>query len=96
MTALFARSLGAPDVLIADPSAFRRGKAEAMGLRDDGGQAWQHVKARWHDGATDRGADLAFQTRAYASRLHVALKALRPQGTVIDLAFYQGAPMHCG
>ncbi|MGO4440950.1 glycosyltransferase [Rhizobium sp. RAF56] len=90
MTALFARSLGAPDVLIADPSAFRRGKAEAMGfcaMTED--QAWQHVKARWHDGATDRGADLAFQTRAYASSLHAALKALRPQGTVIDLAFYQ-------
>jgi threonine dehydrogenase-like Zn-dependent dehydrogenase len=31
-----------------------------------------------------------FQTRAHAASLHTALKALRPQGTVIDLAFYQG------
>ncbi|KAA0687400.1 glycosyltransferase [Neorhizobium sp. P12A] len=90
MTALFARSLGASDVVITDPSAFRRGKAEAMGLTamtED--QAWQHAKARWHDGATARGADLAFQTRAHSGSLHTALKALRPQGTVIDLAFYQ-------
>ncbi|WP_184500031.1 MULTISPECIES: glycosyltransferase [Rhizobium] len=90
MTALFARSLGASDILITDPSEFRRGKAEAMGLMAmDEDQAWQHAKARWHDGAMGRGADVAFQTRAHAASLHTALKALRPQGTVIDLAFYQ-------
>ena len=37
-----------------------------------------------------RGADMVFQTRARSDSLHRALKALRPQGTVIDLAFYQG------
>ena len=42
-----------------------------------------------HSGA-ERGADFVFQTRAQASSLHLALRALRPQGTVIDLAFYQG------
>ncbi len=91
MTALFARALGASDVVVTDPSEFRRGKAEAMGLTamtED--QAWQHAKARWHDGALGRGADLVFQTRAQSASLHTALKALRPQGTVIDLAFYQG------
>ncbi|EJB02157.1 putative dehydrogenase [Rhizobium leguminosarum bv. trifolii WSM597] len=90
MTALFARVFGASDVVIADPSDFRREKAEAMGLTamtED--QAWQHAKARWHDGTMGRGADLAFQTRAHPGSLHTALKALRPQGTVIDLAFYQ-------
>lgn len=90
MTALFARALGASDVVITDPSDFRREKAEAMGLTamtED--QAWQHAKARWHDGTMGRGADLAFQTRAHPGSLHTALKALRPQGTVIDLAFYQ-------
>jgi predicted dehydrogenase/glycosyltransferase involved in cell wall biosynthesis len=95
MTALFARSLGASDVVITDPSEFRRGKAEAMGLMamtED--QAWQHAKARWHDGAMGRGADLVFQTRAHSGSLHTALKALRPQGTVIDLAFYQGGSDH--
>lgn len=90
MTALFARSLGASDVVVADPSHFRRGKAKALGLHamaED--QAWQHAKAYWHDGAMGRGADLVFQTRAHASSLHFGLKALKPQGTVIDLAFYQ-------
>lgn len=95
MTALFARSLGASDVIITDPSEFRRGKADAMGLTAmTEEQGWQHVKARWHDGAMGRGADLVFQTRAHAGSLHTALKALRPQGTVIDLAFYQGGADH--
>ena len=90
MTALFARSLGS-DVVITDPSEYRRGKAEAMGLTAMTEEhAWQHAKARWHDGAMGRGADLVFQTRAHSGSLHTALKALRPQGTVIDLAFYQG------
>ncbi len=90
MTALFARSCGASEVVITDPSGFRRGKAEAMGLTamtED--QAWQHAKARWHDGGMGRGADFVFQTRADPGSLHAAFKALRPQGTVIDLAFYQ-------
>ena len=90
MTALFARSCGASEVIIADPSGFRRGKAEAMGLTamtED--RAWQHAKARWHDGAMGRGADFVFQTRADPASLHTAFKALRPQATVIDLAFYQ-------
>jgi predicted dehydrogenase/glycosyltransferase involved in cell wall biosynthesis/NADPH:quinone reductase-like Zn-dependent oxidoreductase len=90
MTALFARSLGASEVVITDPSEFRRTKAEAMGLTAmTEEQAWQHAKARWHDGMMGRGADLVFQTRAHSGSLHTALKALRPQGTVIDLAFYQ-------
>jgi predicted dehydrogenase/glycosyltransferase involved in cell wall biosynthesis/threonine dehydrogenase-like Zn-dependent dehydrogenase len=90
MTALFAQKLGAAGVIIADPSEYRRQKAQAMGLlsmTED--VVWQHVKALWHSGAGDRGADVVFQTRAYSRSLHVALKALRPQGTVIDLAFYQ-------
>ncbi|WP_276121329.1 glycosyltransferase [Pararhizobium qamdonense] len=90
MTALFAQKLGASDVIIADPSEFRRGKAQAMGLTAmNEEEIWQHAKARWHNGGNDRGADIVFQTRAQSRSLHVALKALRPQGTVIDLAFYQ-------
>jgi predicted dehydrogenase/glycosyltransferase involved in cell wall biosynthesis/threonine dehydrogenase-like Zn-dependent dehydrogenase len=91
MTALFAQKFGASAVVVADPSDFRRARAEAMGLtamHED--EAWQHAKARWHNGASDRGADVVFQTRPHAQSLHIALKALRPQGTVIDLAFYQG------
>ena len=91
MTALFSRSLGASEVVITDPSDFRRSKADAMGftaMTEE--QAWQHAKACWHDGTMGRGADFVFQTRAHAGSLHTALKALRPQGTAIDLAFYQG------
>lgn len=90
LTALFCRSLGASEVLIADPSDFRRAKAEALGIQAlDEDAAWQHAKALWHNGGSDRGADVVFQTRAHSQSLHVALKALRPQAWVIDLAFYQ-------
>ena len=40
--------------------------------------------------AGDRGADVVFQCRGQASALATALRILRPQGTVIDLAFYPG------
>ena len=90
-TALFAQRAGASDVVIADPSPFRRLRCECLGLTAmDEEQAWQHAKARWLHGPDDRGADVVFQTRADSGSLHRALKALRPQGTVIDLAFYQG------
>jgi threonine dehydrogenase-like Zn-dependent dehydrogenase len=89
-TALFAKHAGAEDVVIADPSAFRRGVAEKLGLTAmTEEEAWQHAKSLWNHGAGDRGADFVFQTRAHADSLHAALRALRPQGTVIDLAFYQ-------
>ena len=91
LTALFARRGGASEVVVADPSPFRRSVAEALGLTAmTEAAAWQHAKARWHHGGSDRGADFVFQTRAHSESLHCALNALRPQGTVIDLAFYQG------
>ena len=90
LTALFAQSAGA-EIIVAEPSVWRRNKAEALGLTAmTETQAWQHAKARWHHGGQDRGADFVFQTRARSESLHNALRALRPQGTVIDLAFYQG------
>ncbi len=89
--ALFAQAAGAAEVVIADPSEFRRIRAACLGftpmLEAD---AWAHAKARWHHGGDDRGADVVFQTRADSGSLHAAMQALRPQGTVIDLAFYQG------
>ena len=91
LVALFAQQAGASEVVIADPAPFRRLRAECLGLTamtED--QAWAHAKARWHHGGDDRGADVVFQTRADAGSLQAALRALRPQGTVIDLAFYQG------
>ncbi|SFZ84704.1 Threonine dehydrogenase [Devosia enhydra] len=90
MTALFARRAGASEVVIADPSPFRRQRMAALGLLAmDEHEAWQHARTHWHSGG-ERGADFVFQTRAHAGSLHTALRALRPQGTVIDLAFYQG------
>ncbi|RYE87521.1 MAG: zinc-binding alcohol dehydrogenase, partial [Myxococcales bacterium] len=91
LTALFAARGGATEIVVADPSPFRRERAQALGfLAMDEDQAWNHAKATWHHGGGDRGADFVFQTRASAESLHAALRALRPQGTVIDLAFYQG------
>lgn len=90
LTALFAR-LATAEVIVAEPSAYRRQKAEELGLTamtED--QAWQYAKDRWRHGAADRGADFVFQTRARSESLHLGLRSLRPQGTVIDLAFYQG------
>lgn len=90
MTALFARRAGACEVVVADPSPFRRERLQALGLSAmTEEQAWQHARTLWHGGA-EAGAEFVFQTRAHAPSLHTALRALRPQGTVIDLAFYQG------
>jgi threonine dehydrogenase-like Zn-dependent dehydrogenase len=47
------------------------------------------LKTRWGHGPGDRGADVVFQCRGQPSALRLALRLLRPQGTVIDLAFYQ-------
>lgn len=91
LTALFAQRAGAAEVVLADGSAFRRARAEALGLTAMSEEdAVAYAKARWHDGGANRGADFVFQTRAHSASLNNALKALRPQGTVIDLAFYQG------
>ncbi|SFV38468.1 Zinc-binding dehydrogenase [Devosia crocina] len=90
MTALFAQRAKAAGLIVADPSPYRRRKIEAFGiLAMDEEQALQHAKTQWHSGG-ERGADFVFQTRAHPASLHTALRSLRPQGTVIDLAFYQG------
>ena len=46
------------------------------------------LKGRWRHGPGDRGADVVFQCRGRTAALALALRLLRPQGTVIDLAFY--------
>ncbi|MDH2325822.1 zinc-binding alcohol dehydrogenase [Cereibacter sp. SYSU M97828] len=84
--ALFARRAGASEVVVVDPSGWRQDLARRMGFDAMGEEAaWQHAKSRW-----GRGADIVFQTRAHSGSLHLALRALAPQGVVIDLAFYQG------
>ncbi|WNV73730.1 zinc-binding dehydrogenase [Geodermatophilus sp. DSM 44513] len=91
LTALLAVQHGAADVVVAEPSAERRAVAEVLGLatlRDDG-TAWRAVKERWRHGPGDAGADVVLQCRGHDTALATALKALRPQGTVVDLGFYQ-------
>ena len=91
LVALFAMRAGAGSVVVADSSSYRRGIAEALGFAAMiEAAACQHAKAGWHHGIGDRGADFVFQTRAHGASLHAALRTLRPQGCVIDLAFYQG------
>ncbi|MCW2849207.1 MAG: zinc-binding alcohol dehydrogenase [Marmoricola sp.] len=94
LTGLFARAHGAAEVAVADPDPQRLAAAEGLGLLpvpDDGsGSVEQWSTTRWQSGPGDRGADLVFQCRGRAPALATALRSLRPQGTVIDLAFYEG------
>ncbi|MDM4718871.1 zinc-binding dehydrogenase [Micromonospora sp. WMMA1363] len=92
LTALFATRHGAASVVVLDPTPQRRAAAEALGLAvldpavDDPAVV---LKSRWAHAAGDRGADVVFQCRGQAWALQLALRLLRPQGVVIDLAFYQ-------
>ncbi|RSM55777.1 zinc-binding alcohol dehydrogenase [Actinoplanes sp. ATCC 53533] len=93
LTALFARAHGAASVVVLDPTPQRRAVAAALGLEtlDPGdGDPAVTLKTAWRHTADDRGADVVFQCRGQASALQLALRLLRPQGTVVDLAFYQG------
>jgi NADPH:quinone reductase-like Zn-dependent oxidoreductase len=94
LTALFARAHGAASVVVLDPTPQRRAVAAALGLEtldpDAGDDAAVVLKTAWPHTAADRGADVVFQCRGQASALQLALRLLRPQGTVIDLAFYPG------
>ena len=93
LSALLAVRHGAADVLVAETSPERRAVADQLGLAtvdDADGSAWRVAKERWRHGPGDRGADLVLQCRGHDSSLATALKALRPQGVVVDLGFYQG------
>jgi threonine dehydrogenase-like Zn-dependent dehydrogenase len=93
LTALLADQHGAASVVVLDPTPQRRQVAEALGLEslDSGhGDPAVTLKTRWRHGPGDRGADVVFQCRGQATALAIALRTLRPQGTVIDLAFYPG------
>ncbi|GAA2910707.1 hypothetical protein GCM10010517_77190 [Streptosporangium fragile] len=92
LTALFARHHGAAAVVVVDRTRDRLDRAERLGLATipmDGQDPALTVKARWRHSRNDRGADVVFQCRGRPESLHGALRMLRPQGTVVDLAFYQ-------
>jgi NADPH:quinone reductase-like Zn-dependent oxidoreductase len=93
LTALFARMHGAGSVVFIEATASRRQVAADLGFDVvDPGEVDPAVtlKSLWRHGAGDRGADVVFQCRGQASALALALRIVRPQGTVIDLAFYPG------
>ncbi|GAB3347568.1 zinc-dependent alcohol dehydrogenase [Modestobacter lapidis] len=93
LSALLAVRHGAAAVLVAEPSPERRAVAAALGLDtvdDADGAAWEAVKEGWRHGPGDHGADVVLQCRGHDVALATALKSLRPQGTVVDLGFYQG------
>ncbi|HXV93044.1 MAG TPA: zinc-binding alcohol dehydrogenase [Pseudonocardia sp.] len=101
LTGLFARRHGAEEVVVLDPTPQRRAAAEGLGLTAlDPGATDPAVllKTRWRRGPGDRGADLVFQCRGRTAALALALCLLRPQGTVVDLAFYSddGAALRLG
>jgi threonine dehydrogenase-like Zn-dependent dehydrogenase len=93
LTALFAVHHGARDVALADPDPSRLAAAAGLGVEpvdDSSVELWRWCKQRWRHGPGDHGADLVFQCRGRTDALSQALRSLRPQGAVIDLAFYQG------
>lgn len=93
VTALFARHHGAAETVLVDPTPRRRAAAEAFGfeaLDPDAGDVAVELKTRWRHGPGDRGADVVFQCRGQSASLSLALRLLRPQGSVVDLAFYAG------
>jgi threonine dehydrogenase-like Zn-dependent dehydrogenase len=93
LTALFAKLHGAAQVAIADVTPSRLKAARDLGLLpidENQIEGWRWCKENWHHGGNDRGADVVFQCRATSINLANGLRALRPQGTVIDLSFYQG------
>jgi threonine dehydrogenase-like Zn-dependent dehydrogenase len=90
LTAVLAQQHGAQEVVVVDADERRRDLAEAFGLQaldaaDDPGLT---LKTRWRHGPGDHGADVVFQCRGRPAALAIALRAARPQGTVVDLAFY--------
>jgi threonine dehydrogenase-like Zn-dependent dehydrogenase len=93
LTGLFCRLHGAAEVAVADRSDRRLDAAAALGflaIDERADEPWQLLKRRWRHGPADSGADVAFQCRGRTAALVEALRSLRPQGSVIDLAFYQG------
>jgi len=96
LTGLFARAHGAAEVLVIDSTPGRLSAAEGLGLTplpappDEADELAEQVKMRYRHAPGDRGASVVFQCRGQAAALALALRCARPQGVVIDLAFYDG------
>ena len=90
LVALFCRLHGAREVAVVDADPRRRALAERLGMLalDTDLEPAQALKTRWRHGPADHGADVVFQCRGRTAALATALRTVRPQGTVVDLAFY--------
>jgi len=92
LTGMLCNWAGAAEVAVAGRNPFKLDVARQLGLvpvdtrASDVGR-W--AKERWHDSG-GRGAPVAFQCSGSDQLLSDALRALQPQGVVIDLGFYQG------
>lgn len=100
LVGLLAQQHGAAEVVVLDADPRRRAAAEALGLAaldldDDPGLV---LKTRWRHGPADHGADVVLQCRGREEALQASMRCLRPQGTVVDLAFYPGnsGELHLG
>ncbi|WP_214367564.1 Gfo/Idh/MocA family oxidoreductase [Pseudonocardia sp. H11422] len=101
LSGLFARRHGADEVVVLDPDPARRATAEELGLEGvdpEAGDPAVQLKTQWRRGPGDRGADVVLQCRGRTAALACALRLCRPQGTVVDLAFYSdgGAALRLG
>ncbi|MCP2361441.1 threonine dehydrogenase-like Zn-dependent dehydrogenase [Nonomuraea thailandensis] len=90
LTALFAVSGGAAEVVVVDETPARLEVAAALGVDvlAAGDDPAVVLKRRWRHAPNDRGADVVFQCRGRPRALALGLRLLRPQGTLVDLAFY--------
>jgi threonine dehydrogenase-like Zn-dependent dehydrogenase len=92
LVGLLARAHGAAEVVVVEPTPERRAAAAGLGLAtvDDTPDVARELKVGWRHGPGDHGADVVFQCRGQAPALATALRCLRPQGTVVELAFHTG------
>ena len=91
LVGLLAQRLGAAEVAVTDETDERLAAAAALGLQpldEREAEPWRVLKDRWPHGPRDRGADVAFNCRGRVAALATALRSLRPQGAVIELAFH--------
>ncbi|WP_327087106.1 zinc-binding alcohol dehydrogenase [Nonomuraea sp. NBC_01738] len=78
----------AAEVVMIDETPARLEIAGKLGVAGTSAAEALDLKRSWRNGPGDHGADLVFQCRGQPRALALALKLLRPQGTVVDLAFY--------
>lgn len=90
VTGLLAACHGADEVVFVEEDARRRSLCEELGFEalDAAADPARVLKTRWRHGPGDHGADLVLQCRGRTRALATALRLARPQGTVVDLAFY--------